>query len=413
MNDLNTIYRALGPNICLYPFFGAFYETFNVITNTDKACNSIRPCSLVPLYPDNQRVWDIDSNIRNTRNNKTWKRLRNMLVADELHKIPECQVCINNESLGLSSPRLENNKFYSEMLSIDITSKIKEIIANNNLVKDVYSLDYYPSNYCNYSCIMCSGGASSQRLTYEVNLTNLQRKLVLNSVDSDFYDILSTIEIINFTGGETLLQTQVHDLIDYLIEKDLAKNIVITLLTNASSYPTVLVEKFKQFKNVVYTISVDGTNDVIEYQRRGAQWTTVEKTCLKIINTPGISAVINYVLTAVNVFSFIDFIDWLYKTNLIQTNKIYLSPVFRTEHLGIGALDQTQRDIVLSRLQAGQEKYSNVELINQVIHIINTTPFNETYQKQFVKYIRNEDAVSKKKLVDVVPEWAPYFTNIP
>lgn len=415
MNDLNTIYKELGQKICLYPFFGAFYETFNVIPAGGKACNSVRPCSLVPLYPEGDKAWDIESNIRNTRNNPTWKHVRKMLAAGQFNDIKECRVCINNEALGLSSPRTENNKFYTEFLSIDIVDKVKKIVANNNQVNDVYSLDYYPSNYCNYSCIMCSGGASSQRLTYEVNLTNFKKKLVLNDVDADFYDILKTVEIINFTGGETLLQTQVHDLIDYLIQQDLAKNITITLLTNASSYPTVLIEKFKQFKNVVYTISVDGVGDVIEYQRRGAKWVTVEETCLRIVATPKISAVINYVLTAVNVFSFMNFVDWLCCTNLIHTNKIYLSPVFRTQHLGMGALDQSQRDVVIDRLQAGKEKYSSelncVNMIDQVVNIINTTPFDQSYQQEFVRYIGDEDAVSKEKLADVVPEWAPYFTN--
>jgi hypothetical protein len=413
MNQLDKIYKELGQKICLYPFFGSFYETFNIISESDKVSNSVRPCSLVPLYPNQNRVWDIETNIRDTRNNPTWQRIRRMLVDGKFDNIKECQVCTNNEALGLSSPRIENNKFYTEFLNIDIVDKVKKIIANNNRATDVYSLDYYPSNYCNYSCIMCSGGASSQRLAYEVNLTNLKRKLVLNNVDDDFYDILSTVEIINFTGGETLLQTQIHNLIDYLIKNNLSKNITITLLTNASSYPLVLIEKFKLFKNVIYTISVDGVGDVIEYQRRGAKWATVEETCLKIVGTPKISAVINYVLTAVNVFSFMDFIDWLCTTNLIHTNKIYLSPVFKTEHLGLGALDQGQRDVVLNRLQAGKQKYSSelkcVDMIDQIVNIINTTPFNQEYQTEFVEYIRNEDAVSKKKLTDVVPEWAPYF----
>jgi MoaA/NifB/PqqE/SkfB family radical SAM enzyme len=261
---------------------------------------------------------------------------------------------------------------------------------------------------------MCSGGASSQRLTYEVNLLKLQRALLLNDVDEDFYDILTTVKIINFTGGETLLQTQVHNLINYLIEQNLAKNISISLLTNASSYPTELIEKFKKFRNVVYTISVDGVGNVIEYQRRGAKWTTVEENCLKIVNTQNVSAVINYVLTAVNIFSFMDFIDWAHETNLVNTNKIYLSPVFRTEHLGQASLDQSQRKIILHRLNQGRTKYlslspKSVELIDQVDNIINTTPFNAHYQNEFIKYIKDEDTVSKKSLAEVVPEWASYF----
>ena len=417
-NRIDLVYQELGSRICLYPFFGSFYETFNILGPGDTRCNSVRPCSLVPLHPGGVRAWDVETTIRDTRNNATWQRIRLELAAGQLNQIPECQVCITNEAQGLTSPRTENNRFYSEFLSVNIVDRVNEILANDNQVTDVYSLDYYPSNYCNYSCIMCSGGASSQRLAYEVNLQKLPRKLVLNSVDSDFYDILSTIEIINFTGGETLLQTQVHDLIDYLIAKDLAKNIVITLLTNASSYPTELIQKFPLFKQVIYTISVDGTGAVIEYQRRGARWSTVEETCLRIVNTPGIAAVINYVLTAVNVFSFMDFVDWTYQVNL--KNKIYLSPVFRTEQLGVGALDPAQRTTVLSRLRQGQEKYASlanaqqqVDLINRVVAVIDTTPFDPEYQTQFIKYIHDEDQVSDKTLAQVVPEWAAYFNCVP
>ena len=310
INTLEHLYAELGEHICLYPFFGAFYQTNNVIPiNQDTKPNSVRPCSIV--MAEDWTKWDIQpgDTITSTRNNAHWQDMRQRFLNGEFHDIFDCRSCSYNERSGTTSPRMMNNKFYTEFLTIDIVNEVRQIVANNNQVKDIITLDYYPSNYCNYSCVMCAGGASSQRQTFEVKVLGREEKIVLNPADGDFYAVLDRVEIINFTGGETILQKQVIDIIDYLIERDLAKNILITMLTNASSSPDKLTERFKHFKKVIYNVSVDGTGDVIEYQRRGCRWSEVEANAIKLMNHEVIVSVINYVLTAINAPSAMDFID--------------------------------------------------------------------------------------------------------
>ena len=401
-NNLENIYKELGKDICLFPFFGGFYAPHSMSSGQH---NTIRPCSLIK-GDDNWRV--IDSSLLQTRNTQIWKKLRKNFIEKSCHDNADCLTCSSAEQAGGNSPRILNNQFYAEHLSIDVVKEIKHIIENEYQVDDLISLDFFPSNYCNYECIMCSGGASSRRWTFERKLNNKfnELKLIINPLDKDFYDILDTVEIINFTGGETVMQKQVHELIDYLIQKDLAKNIIITLLTNASKYPIKLIEKFKLFKEVFYTISIDGVGDVIEYQRRGAEWEIVEENALKLWNSMGCT--INYVLTAVNVFSILDFISWLNEHKI--NDRIFISLVFNTEYLSIAAIPPDLRDPLLNKLKLARSvNTTNQDIIDRVLEIFNQIEYQPLLLSEFIKYITIEDNVSKKTLAEVVPEWAPYF----
>lgn len=426
MNNLENIYKELGENICLYPFFGAFYQTNNVIPiQIDGMPNSVRPCSIV--MSDRRDKWDINNgSIHNGRNTAAWKQMREDFIAGKLHEISDCRACSYNEKSNATSPRQQNNKFLSEFLKINIVEEVRNIISNDNTVHDILTLDYYPSNYCNYSCIMCAGGASTQRQVFELKYMNSNEKLVLNSADPDFFKTLDKVQIINFTGGETVLQKQVHDIMDYLIEKDLAKNIVITILTNGSSSPEKLDAKFKHFKQVIYNVSIDGIGEVVEYQRRGCKWPILETNALLLVHHRYIGTVINYVLSAVNVLSAGDFVQWAYDNNIGPTEPghsgisyINVSPVFRVDHLGVGALPLELRTIALERLHKSLGRYNADTpydtyyrtLVNKFISVVTNTPHSPDYLKKFKRQILIEDQVSSKPLIEVVPEWAPYFQS--
>ncbi len=87
--------------------------------------------------------------------------MRQDFIQDKFHDIHDCRSCSYNEKSGVSSPRQQNNKFLAQFLQSDIVSEVYQIINDDYNVHDIITLDYYPSNYCNYSCVMCAGGASS------------------------------------------------------------------------------------------------------------------------------------------------------------------------------------------------------------------------------------------------------------
>lgn len=403
-NNLNDIYNEFGTQICLYPFLNGLYQTNHVDPELARA-NSIRPCSVI--LDQDLDAWNIKTTIAEARNNDKWKTCRRAFIEQDSSAVPACSACTYNESNGATSARQLNNQFYVEHLSVDIIDEVRQVIANDYVSNKIVTMDYYPSNYCNYACIMCAGGASSGRHTFELKYLGLKRNIILNEPNTDFYDLVKDLEVINLTGGETILQKQVEDLMDYLIAHDLAQNIIITLITNASSYPTKLMEKFKQFKDVFYTISIDGIGDIIEYQRRGANWQEVANNSVRIYNNFG--SIINCVLTAVNVFGIVDTLNWLKENNM---DKICISPVFRELHLSADAIPVEIKLPLINKIEAARAQETNpkfIEYYNQVLGVLTGTEFNPLTLEKFVRRIRIEDQVSKKKLADVVPEWAPYF----
>jgi len=407
------LYETYGPKICLAPFLNSFYTTNNVLQPGEAAYNVVRPCSLI------QGDWSVKSStLKDSRNNDAWRDLRQKMLDGKLEEIRMCDVCNNAERQGASSPRQLNNDYLFEHLDLDIMAELEKIIAAELVSDSVYAVDWMPSNYCNYACVMCFAGASSQRFTFEIK-NGQKLKYVSNSVEPDFYELLTDVKILGFTGGETILQPEVHKLMDYLIEKDLAKNIIMPILTNASDFPDSLVEKFKHFKKVLYTVSIDGIGDVIEYQRRGAHWPTVEKNAQKIHQTPVVHEIVNHVVTAINILSAMDFIDWCHDNDM---KFIAISIVFQQNKLGVSAMPPELKSLALQRLKEGRLRYkhylntsyNNFEgnfllAIDRLIGTIEHVEFDPKALERFIEHIKKEDAASKKPLSEVVPEWAPWF----
>jgi len=409
---VNELYATYGDRMCLAPFVNSFYSTCGVVDPDQTVVNFVRPCSVIQAGPE----WDIqNSNITATRNNKVWQDLRQSFLDGRMPM--SCATCINAERIGASSPRQLNNAYLFEHLDIDILAEVQRIIDSGLIANSVYALDYMPSNYCNYACVMCYSGASSQRYTFDLK-QGRTIKYAINSVDRDFFDVVRDVKILGFTGGETILQPEVNRLIDYVIEQELASDMVITILTNASDFPDSLVEKFKKFKKVLYTVSIDGVGAVIEYKRRGARWDTIVKNVAKIQASP-VHEVVNHVVTAVNILGAMDFVDWCYANNL---KYISISHVFQ-EHLGIAAVPPELKIIALDRLIAGRKRYEHwatpaysnhekgyyVQTIDRLISTVETVEFKPAALERFVEYVKLEDKFSKRSLSEVVPEWAPWF----
>jgi hypothetical protein len=74
----------------------------------------------------------------------------------------------------------------------------------------------------------------------------------------------------------------------------------------------------------------------------------------------------------------------------------------------------------LDRLQRGLARYKSLDgalaqyhanTIKKIISIIESTPWNPQHTHMFWDHIRREDTASRRKFLDVVPEWGPYLVN--
>lgn len=416
-STVEQIHQRFGSEFCVCPFLGAFYQSHRVVGHVSKDTSTIVPCSVFDWDGRSDTHDVINDSILDSVNTPVWRKVRQQFTEGDYWNISQCRTCHDAERMGGNAPRIGALKHYVQHYHGDIIADIEQIIAQDYKTHKIVSLDWYPSNYCNFSCVMCAGGASSSRMTYEIKITRVDQEIVINSVTDDFFSVLRDVEIINFTGGETAMQPQVRDMIQYLVNNNMAKNKTVFLLTNASNFDDQMEKMLSAFHCVVFMCSIDGVGSVIEYQRRGADWLTVERNSLRILKHPHIRSVINIVVTAVNAPGLADFVDWLYANDVV--NGVSVSPVFRAEHLMLSAMPPELRDKILTRLLQQHADYmaldtevsqNCVRVLDALISVIrNSDAFDQSVFKRFRAKIRLEDHHSQTPLALAVPDWAPYL----
>jgi hypothetical protein len=115
------------------------------------------------------------------------------------------------------------------------------------------------------------------------------------------------------------------------------------------------------------------------------------------------------VLTAINVWGIDKLFDW-FETHGI-TN-ICISPVFRELYLTVEVIPNEIKIPLIQRLAAKQSTMTipvYKELYDNVLGVLRNTEHKPLQLAKFIQKMRIEDKTSKKSLVEVVPEWRPYF----
>lgn len=300
----------MNKSICPYPWM-------HLSAATD---GNVRLCCNVttsdPRIKDNtgscMHVSDIE-NIQDAFNVDMFKDIRRKMLKGE--KIDICERCYNTEDNGGKSVRnyaLEKFDIQEYVEQTDpLTGKIENV--------QIKSLDFSWSNYCNLKCKMCSPEATNQlreEFLYfgkdfrDINLD----KWTFNSLFDTIEDISPNLEEILVTGGEPLLNKDFLQYIDYLIEKDYAKNIVLVFHTNLTIMPARFLQRFSKFKHTQIHISIDGTGDTYEYIRFPGKWNIVDRNIKKLVNyikdTDNIGAEAHAVFQSYNLHNICDLIKY-------------------------------------------------------------------------------------------------------
>lgn len=243
------------------------------------------------------------------------KEVKQSILANRVHK--NCTGCAKLEQQGFASTRTEAVDHYKHYNA-------------SNIPDQTEYLDLRYSNLCNFSCRTCEPAFSSSIVTEVHTNPRLARWYAVdnkrNSYDrivGDLDKLLPRINRINFTGGEPLLIKENLRIIEKIPNKDCQ----ILITTNASVINPLWLESLKKFKDVHWTISVDGIDKTAEYIRYGSKWGQIDKNIRSIIST-GHSVAFNTVLSAYSVLD----VDRLV-TYFIKLKKITKTPLEHWFHL--------------------------------------------------------------------------------
>lgn len=198
------------------------------------------------------------------------KNIQTAMLTHDMEVISKtCEECINQEKHNGKSSRTWTNHY----------------VNNGRYELDkINKLDYRPDNLCNLKCRMCSPHSSSliEKEYIEIGwIDSIEKRDVSDVLSLNLKDL----KILKLIGGEPTINKKMFEIMDYLAEKDWAKNINLQYTTNCTSINDFWLDKTAKFQHVDVCMSIDAIGSCFEYIRRGAKWNHVEKNIPKIIQT--------------------------------------------------------------------------------------------------------------------------------
>lgn len=368
-------------------------------------CASREKASWATQYIDSEKA-DSNSTYQPSTLDEHWnsdymKSIRKKLLAGE--EIPQCAVC-NDKILNIYTYRdYFNNTLFPHKID-DIFDETKD---DGYLESKPISYDYRISNLCNFKCRMCGDQLSSQweaenrimgyydngsepwaSKKYKPTIEKFQKEVAEKELWDAIYD--GRIEEIYWVGGEPLMWEIHWDIMKYLVENGLSKNVVIRYNTNLSSVKYKnhnLYDYLPHFKNVNVCASIDGTGEIVEYVRHGMnwdKWISNFKDGLflnKLYNNYAMT--FDLTVTLPGLFSIKDLIDLsieldvetFIKTTFAFDSSIVMSPMFLPREI----LDPILDDII----EYAEKKSVEYPKIKKYVECFRDIKTKKTFQEEY------------------------------
>lgn len=255
--------------------------------------------------------------LSNSQRSDVWEDIRQQLLKNQ--PVAGCSKCYNEEEASGFSMRTNENYLRNNNKQNGPSYDVK--------VPTIKYLEMTFGNYCNLKCRTCNGDLSStwwedenalvdsgkypDRYFYIRNSTK-NVNIPFKWMPEDFINV----EEIKFTGGEPMVHPDFIKLMDMLIELDVAKNIKLDVFTNCSWIPgEKYLDRLRQFKKIVLSLSVDGVGAVNDYIRAPSKWETVDNAVtawlnLEDTNRENVHVVWNPTINIYNILNVKEMIEW-------------------------------------------------------------------------------------------------------
>jgi len=301
-----------------------------------------------------------------------------------------CQKCWNLEDQGIRSDRQVKNETLDYYLDRDISFIKQDAIKQGETIKMLKLLTSYT---CNAMCVICNPSASSswnvlaQKMNPLFPINHYQLvdiKRVKQQVDFRNLAALSLI------GGEPLYEKKNLELLEYILEQG-NDSIFISIVTNGS---VALTSKWKEalgrFRNINFSVSIDGIGRVFEYTRYPLRWVDLQDN-LRFFRelTNNISS--NYTVSNLNVLYHQETVQWF----LDQKINFSINPIYKPEYLSPSALPADIKKYISSTFTALSPEHQ-IEFSYTEQDDINYTAFRKKIKEQDqAKNIKMKDYLLK------------------
>jgi|LakMenEpi03Aug12_release.lakeMendotaPanAssembly.Ray.scaffolds.fasta_scaffold264183_2 MoaA/NifB/PqqE/SkfB family radical SAM enzyme len=307
-------------------------------------------------------------------------------------KVAGCKQCYLAEESGIKSRRLQALEQYGVVDTVE--SRV---------------LDVSFDNICNLKCRGCASSSSHLWFSDEKEIyshTIFGSKYVENNTNID----ISGLEYVGVSGGEPFLSKKFNSFAEKLLSTQTAKNICLTINTNATVKPSPAVyDLILTCKNLSLQFSIDGIGHLNSYFRSGATFEECEKNLnffrnLKTLRQEkSTSLVIHTTVSLYNVNLLKDMEDYFqtnYPEYALTHRNLYWPP-----QLSIRNLPQPYKEILIPIVENFGDNYKDV-LYELILN-------EQDYFNHFLNFHDKLDLLRKESLKDSNPLLSEFIKNYP
>ena len=389
-------------------------------------------------------------NLRKIWNGKPMRDLRLSFIQG---KMPEgCEDCRLKEKWG-SSPRLEMNKKFHELLSrVELTS------PDGSLTEEPVSIGLDFSNRCNFRCRTCTlrysssiakesfssgraaapearafatnsgragseGAGSDSDTTLAPNSdTTLAPTLAPESdttlapESETLLTTLGSFKEVHFSGGEPLLDDDHYRFLEALLVSG-RNDVKLSYNTNLSVLEYSrwnITNLWSHFKNVLVFASFDAVGPQAELLRKGTTWSQVEENYFRLKKSvPHAQVKIYATVSAVNAFHLPTAIKkWMDLGMIREPGDLVVNVVVEPNYFCVQIFNEAERVQLANVYQDFLKtldstlRYSISTEIRRVLAAF-TDPFDPVKRQAFRRANFTFDRIRSEKMVSAFPELMP------
>jgi len=313
-------------------------------------------------------------------------------------KTSACQKCWNLEEHGLKSDRQVKNSALDFYWDRDSESIKTDAVAGN--LNRILMLKLLTSYTCNATCVSCNSSASSSwaQLDHQADSSIPLKKYKFIDLDNVKTKVnFKELKMLSLIGGEPLYEKKNFDLLEHIIELG-NNNVFLSMVTNGSVELTARQKQvLSKFKNINFSISIDGTESVFEYMRYPLKWPMLINN-LNFFRglTDNISS--NYTLSNLNILYHNQTIDWFNKNKIVYS----VNPIYNPTWLQPRALPESIKKLLKQQL--------SVPDYNTFIGPMHTDQDQKNFET-LLEQISIQDQAKKIQMHDYLPELATLIKN--
>jgi sulfatase maturation enzyme AslB (radical SAM superfamily) len=367
---------------------------------------------------------------------------------------PECERCRQEEINGIRSRR----EYESEDWGLKKTDIVAVTEEDGTLDVEKQNIDFFDiryGNFCNLKCRMCGPtdshmwyddfvkihGKTSYKDTHETIqlVKNKKGKWHTDQYDwfqgndgywHNFEKYAPTAKKLYIVGGEPLIIAEHQESLERLVASGNASEIQLEYNTNLTMVPDRLVYLWEQFKQIRIGVSIDGIDDVFNYQRTPAKFPAVYKHMKTLQDNKKINlkAWFAYTITPMNVYHMPVFMKWkLEESGLDKFNSLDCPRPTITQHLchspkyyNIKVLPQKNKDEVVALYQTYKDWVNGTDysdhvkkhfcsVLDSTARFMMSEDYSEEWLGEFVKITKKLGEARDQNILDIVPQYKDLF----